>query len=604
MQNVRRRRKNALKPTWSADLQRNGLPPGTVFSRGTGALQYDSDGLVKWGPENLITYSEQLDNAAWTASGASVSANAAAAPNGATVADNLVESAALTVHRIYSNTFAQVGKTGYRTAVYAKAAGRNTFRLENAGGAGTFGATFNLSNGATSNIDANTTATCTSVGNSWYLCEITFTWPSSGNTNVWLNLQNPAGTSSYTGDGTSGIYFYGVMTHRTPNVSSAYWPTTSAAYYGPRFGYDPTTLSPIGLMVEPYSQNTVQYSEALTNVAWTAQNVTVTDNAITAPNGLTTASTVKESSSTSVHEIECAVSVTSGKDYNVSCFVKNISGTRWVNFGISGGAFFFFRPSDGTIGSSLLMSDIVAVSLPNGWYRISGRYTAASTVSTSCRLYMSATDTGAGGPSYAGDNTSTIGVWGVEVKAGTSEFGVGYSSYIPTYGASGARNADIAYVPTTNIPGFSAATGMTLAANARLESIGANGTNGVVAINDGSDTDFAGIQMSYGGGIGRDEFWRSSAQTRPQRVLAITYRTDRRMSLGFSTSTAMSALNGAIDASVSYTGSYTLPTGATRLYLGACAAIGTTAQLNGSVKSVSYYKGNPSYNFIRQVSSK
>src|SRR5262249_8596564 len=55
--------------------------------------------LVDNGP-NALLYSDQFDNAAWTKSGCSISANAATAPDGTMTADRIVENSSTSAHLV------------------------------------------------------------------------------------------------------------------------------------------------------------------------------------------------------------------------------------------------------------------------------------------------------------------------------------------------------------------------------------------------------------------------------------------------------------------------------------------------------------------------
>jgi hypothetical protein len=59
--------------------------------------------LIEEQRTNLLTYSEQFDNAAWTKGNTTISANAATAPDGQTTADKLVEDSATTAQRLRSS---------------------------------------------------------------------------------------------------------------------------------------------------------------------------------------------------------------------------------------------------------------------------------------------------------------------------------------------------------------------------------------------------------------------------------------------------------------------------------------------------------------------
>ena len=96
-----------------------------THTRSGNATMVDSDGLLKWGPHNLLTYSEQFDNAAWVKDGATLTANAAVAPDVTTTSDLLTEAATGAAHQIVKQTFGGTGLTSYQISFYVKSSGRN-----------------------------------------------------------------------------------------------------------------------------------------------------------------------------------------------------------------------------------------------------------------------------------------------------------------------------------------------------------------------------------------------------------------------------------------------------------------------------------------------
>jgi len=58
------------------------------FTRAGNATMVASDGLIKWAPHNLLTYSEDFSQ--WNKNSATVTANDTTAPDGTTTADKLV----------------------------------------------------------------------------------------------------------------------------------------------------------------------------------------------------------------------------------------------------------------------------------------------------------------------------------------------------------------------------------------------------------------------------------------------------------------------------------------------------------------------------------
>lgn len=156
---------------------------------------------------NILTYSEQFDNAAWSKEYVTVTADATVAPNGALTADKLVETAANNVHDVYRLSFAPAT---YSLSVYAKAAERSWIKLENYDGATDRITYFDVSNGVLGTVASGHTATITSAGNGWYLCTITFTTAAvAANNYIYIGIANGNNGNSYTGDTSKGVFIWG-----------------------------------------------------------------------------------------------------------------------------------------------------------------------------------------------------------------------------------------------------------------------------------------------------------------------------------------------------------------------------------------------------------
>ena len=182
--------------------------------------------LVEEARTNLLLRSEEFDNAAWTKSACSVTANSLSAPDGAATADFVVENSASAIHRVTFPTISFTASTVYTVSIFAKSTNRNLYI--NANTAIAARASFNLATGAINVIGAGSAA-ITAYANGWYRCSVTGTAPSTQTTGGFfqLNTNALAADETYTGDGTSGIYLWGAQLEAGAFPSS-YIPTTGA----------------------------------------------------------------------------------------------------------------------------------------------------------------------------------------------------------------------------------------------------------------------------------------------------------------------------------------------------------------------------------------
>lgn len=197
--------------------------PSTLAARGL---------LIEEQRTNLLTYSEQFDNAAWTKSNASITADAATSPAGTATADKLVEDTATSSHFVRQNATGVVG-TSYTSTVFVKAAERTAGVLVHFDGAVFCGVSINLSTGVLSSppvdlgvTDALATATVQNCGNGWYRVSVTRTQAVTTTIQTRIVTQNGA-NGLYTGNGTSGLYVWGAQLEAGAFPTS-YIPTVAA----------------------------------------------------------------------------------------------------------------------------------------------------------------------------------------------------------------------------------------------------------------------------------------------------------------------------------------------------------------------------------------
>jgi hypothetical protein len=245
------------------------LDPRITFTRASNATVTGPDGTLQYAPHNLLTFSEQVDNSAWSKTASTVTANITTAPDGTITADKLVENTATSQHLITQSFPASSGVTN-TLSVFAKSTERfltlvfSPNATYNGTGAGAF---FNLSTGVVNTTFGTVTASITPVGDGWFRCSIAAAPTATGTANANIGLSASGTAQSYLGDGTSGIFLWGAQLN--VGALQPYYPTTTAAYQGPRFDYDPVTLAPRGLLIEEQRTNSIRNNMMVGAVAGT-----------------------------------------------------------------------------------------------------------------------------------------------------------------------------------------------------------------------------------------------------------------------------------------------------------------------------------------------
>ena len=403
---------------------------------------------------NLLGFSEDFTNAAWTKGNAAIVPNAAQNPiNNLWNAQKLMENSGATGNKQVFQTQTLSAASRYTLSVYAKASERPGVILS-FGSTSPWGGTgdqreaaFNLSTGTVISSTGSVTATITAIGNGWYRCAVQspVTTASASSFPV-VRLCDASGSPSYTGDGNSGIYIYGAQLSNSGSLDP-YVPTpgaapSSTAYYGPRFDYDPVTLAAKGILIEEQRTNLLTGSADFTATYWPiATNVVVTADNAASPDGASNADLMADNTAASAQHRLYRDYTFSAQAHTLSIHAKRNT-HRWIRLLAFDGTNTFFANFDlqsGVVGAKHASATSTITNCGNGWYRCTMTATTLAAAGN-IQIVMLDSDAATSPWLYTGTGTS-FWAYGAQLEAGAFA-----TSYIPTVASQVTRTADVASI--------------------------------------------------------------------------------------------------------------------------------------------------------------
>jgi hypothetical protein len=597
--------RHSIRPSLNLDFANSKvLDPRITFTRGSNATYYDGYTSVK-AEENLIQYSQEFDNSYWNSTRSTIVDNAVTAPDGTTTASTYTETTDSSTKQLYVALSGFVSGKKYTYSIFAKANGRTKFRLRPQATSVVCEVIFDLS-AETSTVSSGTALShnITDVGNSWYRCDFSFTATGTGSGYYEFNLLDASGNTSYTGDGTSGVYLWGAQAEQRDSLSS-YTATSGGAItkYQPalqtagnnvaRFDHNPTTGESLGLLIEESRTNVATYSEEFDNGSWSTTRATISGNEILAPDGTLTADKlIQENGNTSAGAFYKSFALTLNQDYTTSIYAK----AEYYDYIIirhqQGDTKTWFNVSNGTIGTSHANHTASIEDVGNGWYRCAVTLSMPTSTGVNWTFYLAENDNTQ--TVTAGTGFNGVYFWGVQIEQGSFP-----TSYIKTTGSQVTRSDDDAVMNNIDTSDWYKFSGYSFYAEGNFNS-GFNtdaGTRGILGATQNGDTQNRLI-------VGYNNTDNVSFQSRYAGTSTVTSKAVNgstiddsfiKVAISLDFNNFLTSVNGATGSST--TNLPSLPN-LTELTFGRWT---TTTQLNGCIKKVSYYPIHLTQNEINDL---
>jgi hypothetical protein len=312
-------------------------------------------------------------------------------------------------------------------SIYAKALGYKWLVIRT--NSSTMESYFDLENGEVGTVESDVVqANMVNAGNGWYRCSMAVN-NSATVTSVAFgisdgdNNHNFAGSRDEGGTNRGGIYVQDAQWERGVVLTDYLESGSTTGKAGvlddlPRIDY---TSGSAQLLMEP-----------------SRTNATVTDNDTTSPDGSNNAAKFLASGSGTVnHQIDSASATIPSGAVSASIFAKK-GNTDFVRLRLNGTTSnirAWFDLSNGTTGSVDGGGTSSMTSMGDGWYRCTVTEAGNTNTSTSLQVFINESD---GQTTWVADGDEYIYIYGAQLESG--EFS---TSYIPTYGASDTRAAEV-----------------------------------------------------------------------------------------------------------------------------------------------------------------
>lgn len=174
---------------------------------------------------NLLLWSQELWRSIWTLTNATMTKNAAIAPDSTQTAEEIKEDGTAAVeHKTHQGSIAGGGNVDYAASIRVKQSAGDRdiiLKLYDTAAASYFGETHLDISGEVTTLASGTSTLVTDLGNGWYQLDLVATAPNgTGNIEVHLLMDDGSKTGSYNGDSTSALYLWGADIKQASSVTA------------------------------------------------------------------------------------------------------------------------------------------------------------------------------------------------------------------------------------------------------------------------------------------------------------------------------------------------------------------------------------------------
>jgi hypothetical protein len=414
---------------------------------------------------NLLTFSEQFDNAVWTKNSATVTANTTLAPNGTLTADTLTgtstfpyasQSVSVSAGNTVSGSFSIRKTTGLANGSLPT----TSIEFRSAASLAEYGVVLDTNNGVAIAASGWGTApalnlSMQSEGDYW---RVSYSSPSApvGTTIARIYIGVSGGFLNGTRSGAvfpaSSVIIWGAQLE-TGSTATTYQPITSswpATMAGNHATQSTSAQRPTyGVVPATGRRNLLTFTEQFDNAVWNKQQTTITSNAAIAPDGKTTADALFEAALINFHGVAVSSTVvvaSSGQTYTASFYVKANGRTKGYISTVQGSDFATFDLAAKTIafggnGANVTVIAQTITELSDGWFRLTITSTFSGAVNVRPALGLS-NDLGLS--SYLGDITKGIFIWGAQLETGSTA--TAYQRVVSSFDVTEAGVQSLSYV--------------------------------------------------------------------------------------------------------------------------------------------------------------